>query len=199
VWSTDWQAWERTERQGSGASPPDRGQLLGCRRQEPTELPGGLDRVAPRADRLGRGGPLIALLCPEPRLRRILRLALESHGYRLVEWSGISRQVEPVDAIVADLDGLGWRPPAALAALRAAGLANPPALLFISVYPPEAGETGDAGSLAYLQPPFSPREFLARVGQLLQRANRGARPGPGAAGNPPPTGELRSEARASDL
>ncbi len=199
MWSTDWRARGRAEQQGGGSSPPDRGQPRSWPRQGPAEPSDGLAGVGLPADRLGQGGPLIALLCPEPRLRRILRLALESDGYRLVEWSGLGRQVGAVDALVVDLDGLSWRPPALWAALGAAGLANRPALLLISIYPIEAGEAGEAGPLEYLQPPFSPREFLARVGQLLQEAACRARPEPDGASNPPAAREWCPEAEARDL
>jgi hypothetical protein len=189
VWLTERQAPRRAEQQGGGASNPERGRPGGWQRQEAADRPGGPGRGGPRADRPGQDGPLVALLCPEPRLRRILRLALESDGYRLVEWNAISPAVA-VEALVVDLDGLGWRPPAALAALGAAGLTDPPALLLISVYPAEAGAARGARPLEYLQPPFSPREFVTRLGRLLERA-------PGRLS--PPAGDLRPAARASDL
>ena len=156
----------------------------------PAERLEGLDRAGRGAAGHGgqpAGGPLVALLCPEPRLRRILRLALETEGYRPLEWSDASRPAGPaVDLVVVDLDSLGWRPPAAFVALRAGGLDDRTALLLISVYPAEAERAGYVGPLEYLQPPFAPGEFVARVGRLLQRSGWLATPGSIARGDPPP-------------
>jgi hypothetical protein len=124
--------------------------------------------------------PRIALLCPEARLRRILRLALQADGFEIVEWSPASwPRAATVDAVVADLDGLRWRPPIALAAFRASGVAETTALLLISVYPPEPDRFERAGPLDYLQPPFAPAEFTARLRRLLGLAEP---PAPGATG-----------------
>src|SRR5262245_26898996 len=95
---------------------------------------------------------LVALLCPEARLRRVLRLALEADGYAAVEWSAASAPplAAAVAAIVVDLDALRCRPPAVIATLSAWGLAETAGLLFISVYPLESERLERPGPLDYL-------------------------------------------------
>ena len=139
-----------------------------------------VDETVAMADRhVGAATPVVALLCPEARLRRILRLALRADGYDVVEWGDASTppSAPPVDAVVVDLDGLRCRPPAAIAALRARGVEDATALLLISVYPSEPDCPERAGPLDYLQPPFALQEFAGRVGRLLVNAGSPA-PGP---------------------
>jgi hypothetical protein len=51
---------------------------------------------------------VVALLCRAPRLRRILRLALESEGQAVLEWTDPDRPPHAaVSVIVVDLDSLG--------------------------------------------------------------------------------------------
>src|SRR5262249_31383113 len=78
----------------------------------------------------------VALVCGEPRLRRILRLALESGGYRVLDYADRTTPLagaEPVAAVV-DVDSLG-RCPGAASRLGARGAPDRLPALFISIYP----------------------------------------------------------------
>ena len=138
-----------------------------ARGDDPADRPDQLDLAPTRPG----GGLVVAVLCPEPRLRRILRLALEADGYLVVEWSaGAAPAAPPAALVVADLDSLRWPARCALARLRRLGVAEQTAVLLISVYPPEDAQVEGPGLLDYLQPPFGPRELAARAGWLLERA-----------------------------
>ena len=113
----------------------------------------------------------IALLCPHPRLRRLLRLSLVADGYDVVEWSGASRPGDRcVDAVVADLDSLRHGAQDVLTLLREWRLAEATALLFISVYPLDLQSLCHDGPYDGLQPPFPPEALPDRVRRLFERA-----------------------------
>jgi hypothetical protein len=123
----------------------------------------------------------VALVCREPRLRRILRLALEAGGYAVRDCPGLHAlpTLGAVAAAVVDLDSLRPRPVSFDAYLRPSGLpARLPALL-ISVYPAEVGTRPHPVPTDYLQPPFPSDEIASRVERLLRAAGR-----PGAADRP---------------
>jgi hypothetical protein len=101
------------------------------------------------------GPASVALLCPEPRLRRILALALEADGLLVCDWPHPTPSV-----VVADLDSLGWD---AEEALRRLGAETP--MLLISVYPQHLHHLKNAASL---QPPFRWRELTGGVRCLLR-------------------------------
>ena len=129
--------------------------------------------------------PTVALVCGAPRLRRILRLALEAGGYDVRECLGLSdlAAADGVAASLVDLDSLRLRPAVRDAYLRTAGLPETLPTLFISIYPAEAEERSRPGPTDYLQPPFPADEVARRVEGLLRAAGR-----PGAAD--PPDGFL---------
>jgi hypothetical protein len=108
--------------------------------------------------------PTVALLCPEPRLRRILALALEMDGLLVCDWppSGQGSDSKP-RVVVADLDSLGWDATEAVGRL---GVETP--LLLISVYPQQLDGLSNGRSIAALQPPFRWRDFPRRVRCLLR-------------------------------
>ena len=108
--------------------------------------------------------PCVALLCPEPRLRRILALALQTEGLLVCHWpvSGQASELSP-GVVVADLDSLGWD---ATEAVHRLGLQTP--LLLISVYPQQLDGLKNGRSVAALQPPFRWRDFPRRVRCLLR-------------------------------
>jgi hypothetical protein len=110
--------------------------------------------------------PCVALLCPEPRLRRILALALETDGLLVCDCP-LPGQPSESDAavVVADLDSLGWD---ATEAVRRLGVATP--LLLISVYPQHLDDVNTGRFVAALQPPFRWRDFSWRVRCLLRAA-----------------------------
>lgn len=110
---------------------------------------------------------VVALLCPELRLNRLLRMALEADGFGVRDWPLTQRPASHgVRAIVADLDSLGWSPDSADEGLAAIGFPTDVARLLISVLPSETVHRG-ASNVAYLQPPFSPREFVRGLHTLL--------------------------------
>ena len=106
--------------------------------------------------------PRVALLCPAPRWRRILALALEADGLRVVDW--------PPDAtpslIIANLDSLGCD-----AAEAIGQLGGDIPVLMISVYPLQLDQLNNARRVAALQPPFRWRDLTRQVRCLL-RASR---------------------------
>ena len=111
--------------------------------------------------------PIVALVCPAPRWRRILALILEADGLRVVDWP---RPTTPSDSppslIIADLDSLGCN--AAEAIARIGGDAP---LLLISVYPQQLDQLNNGRRVAALEPPFRWRELTRRV-QCLLRVSR---------------------------
>jgi DNA-binding NtrC family response regulator len=116
----------------------------------------------------------VALVCGEPRLRRILRLALEAGGYNVRECPRLRDLPASgtVAAAVVDLDSLRPRPVALDPYLHIAGLPETLPALLISVYPPEAVERPRPGPTDYLQPPFPADEIAARVERLIRAAAR---------------------------
>ena len=118
----------------------------------------------------------VALLCPEPRLRRILRLALVADDQDVVEWDADDETPRPgVSAIVADLDSLCLDVEALVDRLKGRGIAEGAALLLISIYPLELAGLAWSGPADSLQPPFSPQTLASRVRQLLDGAGQMAR------------------------
>ncbi len=118
----------------------------------------------------------VALVCGEPRLRRILRLALEAGGYAVRDCQQLRELPAPGElaAAVVDLDSLRPRPVAPGASLRACGVPDGVPALFISVYPAEPEDWPRHGLADYLQPPFPTDEVARRVERLLRQRGRGA-------------------------
>ena len=116
----------------------------------------------------------VALVCGEPRLSRLLRLALEAGGYGVRECSGPLEVAAPsaVAAAVVDLDSLRPRPVALGPHLRSHGLPETLPMLFISVYPAGVEERPRPGPTDYLQPPFPADEVAVRVERLLHATGR---------------------------
>lgn len=112
----------------------------------------------------------IALLCPQSRLQRLLRLSLVTDGCDVVEWSRASRPKDPgVDAVVADLDSLRHGVQGVLTLLRDWCVPTTTPVLFISVYPLELHSLRRDGPYDGIQPPFSPEELTVRVRRLFER------------------------------
>jgi DNA-binding response OmpR family regulator len=114
--------------------------------------------------------PAVALVCGEPRLRRILHLALERDGYAVLDyadgpWAGPG--LAPVAAVV-DLDSLPLCP-AAVDQLGAHGALAGLPVLFISVYPAEPERLALDAPSDYLQPPFPADEVVVRLAALLSK------------------------------
>ncbi|HLH26720.1 MAG TPA: hypothetical protein VK066_29705 [Chloroflexota bacterium] len=118
----------------------------------------------------GAARPAVALVCGEPRLRRILRLALEREGYAVLDyadgaWAGPAPA--PVAAVV-DLDSL-WLCPTAVEQLGAHGAPDGLPALFISVYPAEPERLARNAPSDYLQPPFPADDVAVRLAALLSQ------------------------------
>jgi hypothetical protein len=103
----------------------------------------------------------VALLCPEPRWRRVLSLVLEAEGLAVLDWPAKAAP-PPSSIVVVDLDSLGWGPAEAIGRL---GGETP--MLLLSVYPQHL-DLSNGRPLALLQPPFRWREFRHRVRCLLR-------------------------------
>jgi hypothetical protein len=132
-------------------------------------------RAGSTGARDGAARPRVALLCPEPRLRRILGLSLGAAGLAIIDWPCPGRPLAaPPSVVVADLDSLGWDPTTANQHLADARLDDATPALLVSVYPYEADGLGSGRPLDLLQPPFSARELARRVHALA----RGAAAGP---------------------
>jgi FixJ family two-component response regulator len=117
--------------------------------------------------------PAVALVCGEPRLRRLLRLALEAGGYTVRDYPGLRDLAAPgtVAAAVVDLDSLRPRLVGRALHLRPPCLPETLPTVLISVYPAEV-ERPRAGPTDYLQPPFPADEIVRRVERLLRAAAR---------------------------
>jgi DNA-binding response OmpR family regulator len=116
----------------------------------------------------------IALVCAEPRLRRILRLALEIGGYTVRDCPHLwdLPALGAVVAAVVDLDSLRPLPIALGPQPREYGLPDALPTIFISVYPAEVAEQPRSGPTDYLQPPFPADEIASRVGRLLRASGQ---------------------------
>ncbi|MBI5069108.1 MAG: response regulator [Deltaproteobacteria bacterium] len=128
--------------------------------------------------------PLLLLVEDELPVRRFLRAALGSRGYRLVE-AGTLREAEQLatshnpDLVVLDLqlpDGDGVE---LLTRLRAWS-ARPVLVLSARGREEDKVRALDAGADDYLTKPFGAEELLARIRAALRRAARapGEQPGP---------------------
>jgi DNA-binding response OmpR family regulator len=128
---------------------------------------------------VGVGLP-VALVCPEQRLKLVLRLALEAAGYGVLDWSHLPGAVQAGEpgALVVDLDSASLRPSTAVTRLGVWGISPTTPVLFISVYPSERPDGRHTAPTEYLQPPFAPEEFLRRVRRLLARAEPPSDPKP---------------------
>ena len=135
--------------------------------RSPVRVPAAAPSLVPLPS-LTSAEPVVALLCPERRLRRILWLSLTADHQRVVEWEraeaapGVS-----IAAAVADLDSLACDVPELLRRLRAGAVAEHVALLLISIYPLDLHRLDRAGPADALQPPFSPQALAFRVRRLL--------------------------------
>jgi two-component system KDP operon response regulator KdpE len=119
-------------------------------------------------------GPLILLVEDEPQMRRFLRVALESSGYRYLEAGtgaeGLSLTVQHrpeailLDLGLPDMDGLDL-------VLNLRQWSRTPVIV-ISARGQETDKVAalDAGADDYLTKPFGTRELLARVRVALRHA-----------------------------
>ncbi len=129
----------------------------------------------------------VALVCGEPRLRRILRLALEVGGYVVLDYADDATAPagsEPA-ALVIDLDSLHWCP-GAVARMGARGALDRLPAVCISIYPTAPEDERRQGPTEYLQPPFPADELVSRLRRLLTTS--GGASTACAADNPPSQG-----------
>jgi len=118
--------------------------------------------------------PLVLIVEDEPRMRRLLRLTLESNGMRCAEAAtareAMSRaQTQRPDLIIADLglpDGDG------LDVIRQTRRSSATPILVLSARSQESEKVAalDAGADDYVTKPFATGELLARLRAALRRA-----------------------------
>ena len=125
-------------------------------------------------------GPLVLLIEDEPQMRRFLRVALASHGFRLVEAATAAEglalaashnpEVVLLDLGLPDGDGIG-------VARRVREWSSMP-ILVISARGREADkvEALDAGADDYVTKPFGIDELLARIRVALRHAQQAGLP-----------------------
>ena len=135
-----------------------------------------VDRSAPAEAVVSKPGPVIILIEDEPEIRRFLRAALLSHGYRLVEaatgreglQAAETRQPDLIilDLGLPDMDGLE-----VIRQLRA-WTAVP--IIVLSAKEQETVKVAslDEGADDYIAKPFGVGELLARIRVSLRHADR---------------------------
>ena len=126
--------------------------------------------------------PLVLIVEDEPKIRRLLRLTLESNGMRCEEAAtareAMSRaQTQRPDLIIADLglpDGDG------LDVIRQTRRSSAVPILVLSARSQEAAKVAalDAGADDYVTKPFGKQELLARIRAALRRSPASAATGP---------------------
>jgi hypothetical protein len=122
-------------------------------------------------------GLTVALVSAQPRLRRILRLALDAAGYAVLETPGLPTDppAAGLHAAVVDIDSLGLSPREAIREMRGQGMSNSMPVLFISIYPHERDSLPRRQPTDHLQPPSQFVRRKRRLAQLLAAAP-GAQP-----------------------
>ncbi len=122
-------------------------------------------------------GPLVLVVEDEPQVRRFLRAALASHGYRLIEASGVAEgeqlatshnpDLYLLDLVLPDGDGIDL-------ARRLREWSRAP-IIVLSARGREEDKVNalDAGADDYLTKPFGVNELLARMRVALRHAQAG--------------------------
>jgi DNA-binding response OmpR family regulator len=133
-------------------------------------------------------GQRILIVDDEPNVRLMLRTALESSGYRVLEAvDGLDAlaQLErsPCDLVLLDLrmpklDGMGT-----LARLRERGHATPVVMLTAHGSIPDAVAAMRLGAIDFLTKPITPGELRAVVGDVIERNRDRAPASPGLGGS----------------
>lgn len=118
----------------------------------------------------------ILIVDDEPQIRKFLRVALEAHGFAVVEAErgqvGVNTAaLEKPDLVVLDLGLPDMDGKAVIARIREW---SPVPILILSVRQDEAEKVAalDAGANDYVVKPFGISEFLARVRVLLRSSGR---------------------------
>ncbi|WP_453972903.1 response regulator [Amorphus sp. MBR-141] len=118
----------------------------------------------------------ILIVDDEPQIRKFLRVALEAHGFAVVEaeagQAGVNKAaLEKPDLVVLDLGLPDMDGKAVIARIREW---SPVPILILSVRQDETEKVAalDAGANDYVVKPFGISEFLARVRVLLRNSGK---------------------------
>lgn len=122
----------------------------------------------------------ILIVDDEPQIRKFLRVALEAHGFTVVEaeagQAGVNKAaLEKPDLVVLDLGLPDMDGKAVIARIREW---SPVPILILSVRQDETEKVAalDAGANDYVVKPFGISEFLARVRVLLRNSGKPGEP-----------------------
>jgi two-component system KDP operon response regulator KdpE len=133
-------------------------------------------RSAPADSVVSKQGPVIIVIEDEPEIRRFLRAALHSHGYRLVEAAtgheGLqAAETRQPDLIILDL---GLPDMDGLEVIRQLRAWSTVPIIVLSARGQEAVKVAslDEGADDYIAKPFGVGELLARIRVSLRHADR---------------------------
>ncbi len=127
--------------------------------------------------------PSVLVVDDEPNIREVIRLALESGGFRVIEAGHVDDARQAIGAKRPNLVLLDWMLPGCSGLELARQLKGDPKTRGLPIIMVSArGDENDrirgleTGADDYIAKPFSPREMVARVNAVLRRAKADGSP-----------------------